>query len=152
VRRGADAVRLALPCSRDRAAALHEAERAMWTAIAARNWKACMARGEDMIAAFGAAISPPLMVMSQCAAAVPGESDPSLLNTLAHALLSEMTAHPDPAPEVRADMREQLFLVLRDLERIRLAGGVDYATALRGEMSARGVVPPAPAPGELRGR
>jgi hypothetical protein len=105
-------------------------------AVAHRDWNACVDRGREMIQAFGADFSPPLMLMTRCIAATrAGAADPALTNRLALALLDELVAHPKPSP----DLREQLFLTLRDLEMIRRAGGEDFATALREKMNASGV-------------
>ena len=90
------------------------------------------------MAAFGSAMSPPLMVMSQCATAS-GMPDARLTAALARALLMEMVAHPGPEP----DLREQLFLTVRQLDAMHEAGDEDYATSLRAEMVRLGVEPKA---------
>lgn len=130
-------VTLALPCDAERARRLHAAERAMWTAVTSRDWQGCIDRGRDMIAAFGGDFSPPLMIMGRCASARSGVPDGALTSALGHALLSELIAHPDPP----SDLREQLSLVLQDLDAIRRAGGDDYAGRLRARMAALGVNP-----------
>jgi hypothetical protein len=142
VGRGGTTVALTLPCAPEAARALHEAERAMWTAVTLRLWDDCIARGRDMIRAFGANFSPPLMIMTRCASARTGAPDGELTYALGSALLDEMVAHPAPS----TDQREQLLLTLRDLDAIRRAGGNDYASRLRDSMSKRGVPPPAPMP------
>jgi hypothetical protein len=142
VSRAARNIPLTLPCSPTDAKAFHEAERSMWTAITRRDWAACAAAGAAMIDAFGSDISPPLMIMNQCAAAQAGAPQAASTYRLARALLGEMTAHPDPPIEVRADMREQLFLALRDLERLEPGAAGDYAAKLRDQMRSRGVTPP----------
>lgn len=129
-------LRLALPCAADDARRLWAADRAMWTAVTRRDWHACLEQGAEMIAAFGTAISPPLMVMTQCAAAS-GTPDASLIATLARALMAEMVAHPGPQP----DLREQLLLALRQLDAMHAAGGADYATGLRAEAARLGIKP-----------
>ncbi|HEY6362915.1 MAG TPA: hypothetical protein VIX63_17535 [Vicinamibacterales bacterium] len=129
-------LRLVLPCEADGARTLQQAEQAMWTAVTQRDWTACLMRGAEMIAAFGAGISPPLMVMTQCATAS-GMPEARLTDALARALLAEMVAHPGPQP----DLREQLFLAVRQLDAMHAAGGADYATNLRAEMARLGVDP-----------
>jgi hypothetical protein len=141
-RRGME-IRLVLPCTSNLATQLHRAERAMWTAVTARDWSGCIAGGGDMIRAFGHEFSPPLMIMARCASARRGEADAALTSRLGHALLEELVSHPDPSP----DLREQLFLTLRDLEAIPAGGGEDYGAALRAEMIERGIQPPARASG-----
>jgi hypothetical protein len=89
-----------------------------------------------MIAAFGTDISPPLMVMTQCATAS-GMPEARLTDALARALLAELIAHPDPQP----DLREQLFLTLRQLDAMHAAGDEDYAAKIRAEMARLGVDP-----------
>ena len=131
-------LRLVLPCAADRARTLQQAEQAMWTAVTGRDWTACVKQGAEMIAAFGTAMSPPLMVMTQCATAS-GMPDAKLTAALGQALLTEMVAHPGPQP----DLREQLFLTLRQLEAMHEAGDEDYATSLRAEMVRLGVEPKA---------
>lgn len=69
-----------------------------------------------------------------------GMPDARLTAALAGALLVEMVAHPGPQP----DLREQLFLTLRQLDAMHAAGDEDYATSLRAEMVRRGVEPKAP--------
>ena len=130
--------RLALPCAADGARRLQKADLAMWTAVTRRDWTACLSQGAEMIAAFGSAISPPLMVMTQCATAS-GMPDARLAATLARALMAEMVAHPGPQP----DLREQLSLALRQLDAMHASGGEDYATDLRAEMVRLGIEPPA---------
>jgi hypothetical protein len=130
---------LTLPCRSLLARQFHQAERSMWEAVTQRAWNTCVERGNDMIRAFGAALSPPLMIMTRCASATTGQPHPALTNTLAHALLQEMVAHPSPSP----DVRDQLLLTLGDLDAIRRAGGEDYATALRAAMAALSVDAPA---------
>ena len=127
---------LVLPCAADDARRLQEADLAMWTAVTRRDWPACVEQGAEMIAAFGSAISPPLMVMTQCATAS-GMTDASMTATLARALMAEMVAHPGPQP----DLREQLLLVLRQLDAMHAAGGEDYATSLRADMAKLGIEP-----------
>jgi hypothetical protein len=134
-RRG-QSLRRTLPCATDRAAALRNADVAMWTAVTRREWAACVERGAEMLAAFGSAISPPLMVMTQCATAA-GTPDAKLTAALAGALLTEMVAQPRPQP----DLRQQLLLALRQLDALHAAGGEDFATPLRAEMAALGVAP-----------
>ena len=129
-------LRLVLPCAADDARKLQEADLAMWMAVTRRDWTACVEQGAKMIAAFGNAISPPLMVMTQCATAS-GMPDAPLTATLARALMAEMVAHPGPQP----DLREQLFLALRQLDAMHAAGGEDYATTLRAEMAKLGIEP-----------
>ena len=129
-------LRLVLPCAANDARRLQEADLAMWTAVTHRDWPACVAQGTSMIAAFGSPISPPLMVMTQCATAS-GMPDASLTATLARALIAEMVAHPGPQP----DLREQLFLALRQLDAMHAAGGEDYATNLRADMAKLGIEP-----------
>ena len=136
-------VSLTLPCRPDLAQRFHDAERSMWTAVTRRDWSACIERGNDMIRAFGGALSPPLMIMTRCASATTGQPDAALTNALALALLQEMVAHPDPSP----DLREQLFLTLQDLDAIARSGGTDYATTLRAKMAAMGVAAPGFTPG-----
>jgi len=131
-------LRLVLPCAADRAKTLQQAEQAMWTAVTRRDWTACLTRGAEMMAAFGGAMSPPLLVTSQCATAA-GMPDARLTAALARALLTEMVAHPGPQP----DLREQLFLTLRQLEAMHAAGDADYATSLRADMVRLGVEPKA---------
>jgi hypothetical protein len=131
-------LRLVLPCAADRARTLQQAEQTMWTAVARRDWATCLMQGAEMIAAFGTSISPPLLVMTQCATAS-GMPDARLTAALARALLVEMVAHPGPQP----DLREQLFLTLRQLDAMHAAGDEDYATSLRAEMVRRGVEPKA---------
>lgn len=147
VARNGATVRLILPCRSELARELHRAERSMWTAIARRDWNGCLQGGDDMIRAFGVAFSPPLMIMARCASAKSGEPDAVLTSRLGHALLQEMAAHPNPS----ADVREQLFLTLRDLEAIARAGGPDYAMPLRAAMAELGVEPPAFTAGEPNG-
>jgi hypothetical protein len=129
-------VRLVLPCEADEAVRLRQADLAMWTAVTQRDWTACVKHGEEALAVFGSAISPPLMVMTQCktASSMP---DARLTATLASALLAEMVANPGPQP----DLREQLLLALRQLDAMHEAGGEDYATGLRAEMARFGVDP-----------
>jgi hypothetical protein len=110
----------------------------MWTAVTHRDWTACLTQGAEMMAAFGASMSPPLMVMTQCATAS-GMPDAKLTAELAGTLLAEMVAHPAPQP----DLREQLFLALRQLDAMHAAGDEDYATNLRAEMMKLGVEPKA---------
>ncbi len=129
-------LRLVLPCAADDARRLQQADLAMWTAVTRRDWTACLRQGAEMIAAFGSAISPPLMVMTQCATAS-GMPDARLTAALARALMAEMVAHPGPQP----DLREQLFLALRQLDAMHAAGGEDYATNLRDEMAQLGIEP-----------
>jgi hypothetical protein len=137
VARDGTTVRLILPCRFELARQLHRAERSMWTAVTQRDWSGCIQGGNDMIRAFGGAFSPPLMIMTRCASAARGDADAALTSALGHALLQEMVAHPNPSP----DLREQLFLTLRDLDVIRLSGGDDYATTLRASMAKVGVQP-----------
>ena len=146
-RRGAT-VSLTLPCRPDLAQGFHDAERSMWTAVTRRDWRACIERGNDMIRAFGRALSPPLMIMTRCASATTGQPHAALTDALARALLQEMVAHPDPSP----DLREQLFLTLQDLDAVARSGGPDYATALRATMAAMGVAAPEVTPGGPGGR
>jgi hypothetical protein len=127
-----------LPCAADDATRLQKADQAMWTAVTRRDWTTCLEQGAEMIAAFGRAISPPLMVMTQCATAS-GMPDARLTAALARALLGEMVAYPGPQP----DLREQLFLALRQLDAMHAAGGEDYATNLRADMAKLGVEPEA---------
>jgi hypothetical protein len=115
---------------------LQQAEQTMWTAVARRDWTTCVTQGAEMIAAFGDSISPPLMVMTQCATAS-GMPDARLTAALARALLVEMVAHPEPQP----DLREQLFLTLRQLDAMHEAGDEDYASSLRADMARLGVEP-----------
>lgn len=129
-------VRVALPCAADDARRLQEADLAMWTAVTRRDWPACREQGGVMMAAFGNPISPPLMVMTQCATAS-GMPDAPLTATLARALMAEMAAHPAPQP----DLREQLLLALRQLDAMHAAGAEDFATNLRGEMARLGIDP-----------
>lgn|SRR5262245_47815010 len=129
-------LRLVLPCAADRARTVQQAEQTMWTAVARRDWATCIVHGEEMIAAFGTSISPPLIVMTQCATAS-GMPDARLTAALARTLLVEMVAHPEPQP----DLREQLFLTLRQLDAMHAAGDEDYATSVREEMARRGVEP-----------
>ncbi len=129
-------LRLVLPCAADDARRLQEADLAMWTAVTRRDWPACVEQGAEMIAAFGSAISPPLMVMTQCKTAS-GMTDASMTATLARALMTEMVAHSGPQP----DLREQLLLVLRQLDAMHRAGGEDYATSLRADMAKLGIEP-----------
>jgi hypothetical protein len=129
-------VRLVLPCAADDARKLQQADLAMWTAVTRRDWRACLERGNEMIAAFGAPTSPPLMVMTQCATAS-GVPEASLTAMLARALMAEMVAHPGPQP----DLREQLFLALRQLDAMHAAGDEDYATSLRADMARLGIAP-----------
>ena len=129
-------LRLVLPCAADAARRLQKADLAMWTAVTRRDWTACLSQGAEMIAAFGIAISPPLMVMTQCATAS-GRPDAKLTAALARALMAEMVAHPGPQP----DLREQLFLALRQLDAMHASGGEDYATSLRAEMARLGIEP-----------
>ena len=110
----------------------------MWTAVTRREWTSCVEQGAEMIASFGSAISPPLTVMTQCATAS-GMPDATLTAAFARALMAEMVAHPGPQP----DLREQLFLALRQLDAMHAAGGEDYATDLRAEMAKLGVAPEA---------
>jgi hypothetical protein len=138
VDRKARRVRLVLPCAAERARSLQQAEQTMWTAVTRRDWMTCLTQGNEMIAAFGASISPPLLVMTQCATAS-GMPDASLTAALGRALLEEMVAHPGPQP----DLREQLFLTVRQLEAMQAAGDEDYATKLREEMVRLGVEPKA---------
>jgi hypothetical protein len=134
VQRRGKRVRLVLPCAADAAAKLQQADYAMWTAVTRRDWSACVTHGEEMLAAFGNAISPPLMVMSQCRTAS-GMPDAKLTAALASALLAEMVAEPASQP----DLREQLLLALRQLDAMHAAGSEDYATDLRAEMAKRGI-------------
>ncbi len=127
-------LRLMLPCAADEARRLQKADLAMWTAVTRREWTTCVEQGAEMVAAFGSAMSPPLMVMTQCATAS-GVPDASLTAALARALMAEMVAHPDPQP----DVREQLFLALRQLDAMHAAGGQDYVTSLRAEMAKLGI-------------
>jgi hypothetical protein len=127
-------VRLVLPCAADTATSVRQAEHAMWTAVARRDWTACRMHGAEMIAAFGASISPALLVMTQCATAS-GMPDARLTADLARALLGEMVAHPAPQP----DLREQLLLTVRQLEAMHEAGDEDYAASVRAEMARLGV-------------
>ena len=127
-------VRVVLPCAADDAKRLQQADLAMWTAVTRRDWPTCLKHGAEMVAAFGTAISPPLMVMTQCSAAS-GMPDPSLTATLARALMSEMVAHPGPQP----DLREQLLLAFRQLDAMHAAGGEDYATGLRADAARLGI-------------
>ena len=129
-------LRLVLPCAADDARRLQEADLAMWTAVTHRDWPTCVEQGAAMIGTFGSAISPPLMVMTQCATAS-GMPDASLTATLARALMAEMVAHPGPQP----DLRQQLFLALRQLDAMHAAGGEDYATNLRADMAKLGIGP-----------
>jgi hypothetical protein len=129
-------LRLVLPCAADAAKRLQQADLAMWTAVTRRDWPACLEHGTEMIAAFGTATSPPLMVMTQCATAS-GTPDGSLTAMLARALMAEMVAHPGPQPDVRA----QLLLALRQLDAMHAAGGEDYATNLRADMARLGIEP-----------
>lgn len=138
VAREGKTVWLLLPCRSGLARQFHQAERSMWTAVTRRDWSGCIEAGNGMIRAFGGALSPPLMIMTRCASATSGEPHPALTNDLAHALLQEMVAHPSPSP----DLREQLFLTLRDLDAVARSGGEDYATALRATMAALGVEAP----------
>ncbi len=131
-------LRLVLPCAAGDATRLQKADLAMWTAVTRRDWTACLTQGTEMIAAFGSAISPPLMVMSQCATAS-GMPDAGLTAALARALMAEMVAHPGPQP----DLREQLLLALRQLDAMHAAGGEDQATNLRAEMAKLGIEPEA---------
>lgn len=137
VSRGGAARQLTLPCSPARAVRLHDAERAMWTAVTRRDWTACRAHGQEMIDAFGAPFSPPLLVMTRCVAAAP-EADPALTYALATTLLDELVAHPAPSP----DQREQLDMTLRTLD---ATGAGSDATALRARMAALGVTAGPPA-------
>jgi hypothetical protein len=127
---------LVLPCAADDATRLRDADLAMWTAVTRRDWPACLEHGAEMVAAFGTPISPPLMVMTQCATAS-GRPDAALTATLARILMAEMAAHSGPQP----DLREQLRLALRQLEAMHAAGGEDYATNLRTEMAKLGIEP-----------
>jgi hypothetical protein len=136
VDRKGQGLRLVLPCAADRAITLQRAEQAMWTAVTRRDWTACLMQGAEMIAAFGTDISPPLMVMTQCATAS-GMPEARLTDALARALLAELIAHPDPQP----DLREQLFLTLRQLDAMHAAGDEDYAAKIRAEMARLGVDP-----------
>ena len=120
----------------DDARRLQQADLAMWTAVTRRDWTACLEHGAEMIAAFGTATSPPLMVMSQCATAS-GMPDAGLTAALARALMAEMVAHPGPQP----DFREQLLLALRQLDAMHAAGGEDYATDLRADMATWALSP-----------
>ncbi len=130
-------VQLDLPCAADRAERLFTAEREMWTSITRRAWDLCVARGADMVDAFGADFSPPLMIMARCTAARSSGADAAVVNRLAHALLSELASDPQPSP----DLHEQLLLTLRDLDDSRAAGGTDYATPLRTRMLQLGIMP-----------
>ena len=136
VERSGRRLRLALPCAADDARRVQEADLAMWTAVTRRDWPTCLKQGGEMIAAFGTAISPPLMVMTQCAIAS-GVPDASLTATLARALIAEMVAGPGPQP----DLREQLLLALRQLDAMHAAGGEDYATGLRADAARLGIKP-----------
>jgi hypothetical protein len=136
IERKGKTLRLMLPCAADDAKRLQEADLAMWTAVTRRDWAGCVKEGAEMIAAFGSATSPPLMVMTQCATAS-GTPDATLTATLARALMAEMVAHPGPQP----DLREQLLLAVRQLDAMRAAGGEDYATALRADMAKLGIHP-----------
>jgi hypothetical protein len=129
-------LRLVLPCAADDAKKLQQADLAIWTAVTQRDWPACITHGAEMVAAFGASTSPPLMVMTQCATAS-GRPDPALTATLARALMAEMVALSSPQP----DLREQLRLALRQLDAMHAAGGEDYATSLRAEMAQLGIQP-----------
>jgi hypothetical protein len=136
VERQGKRVRLVLPCAADGAKALQQAEQMMWTAVTRRDWDVCVVQGEGMLAAFGASMSPPLLVMTQCATAS-GMPSARLTAALARTLLAEMVAHPEPQP----DLREQLFLTLRQLEAMHAAGDEDYATEVRAAMARLGVEP-----------
>jgi hypothetical protein len=127
-------LRLALPCAAETATSLQQAEQAMWTAVTRRDWSACRVYGAEMLAVFGASISPALLVMTQCATAS-GMPDAPLTADLARALLGEMVAHPAPQP----DLREQLLLTVRQLEAMHEAGDEDYAAGVRAEMTRLGV-------------
>jgi hypothetical protein len=131
-------LRVMLPCAADDARRLQQADQAMWTAVTRRDWAACLTQGAEMMAAFGASMSPPLMVMTQCATAS-GMPDARLTADLASTLLAELVADPAPQP----DLREQLFLALRQLDAMHAAGDEDYATGLRAEMTKLGVEPKA---------
>ena len=137
VMRAGRSVQLELPCDGDRAKRLFAAERGMWTSITQRAWDSCVTRGTEMVEAFGTDFSPPLMIMTRCTAAQSLRPDVALVNRLAHALLAELTADPQPSP----DLREQLLLTLRDLDDSRAAGGTDYATPLRTRMQQLGIMP-----------
>jgi len=137
VTRAGRRVPLDLPCDGGSAERLHAAERGMWTSITRRAWDACVAQGGEMVEAFGADFSPPLMIMTRCDAAKPSGADAALLNRLAQALLAELAADPQPSP----DLREQLLLTLRDLDDSRAAGSIDYATPLRTRMQQLGIAP-----------
>ena len=128
------ALRLVLPCAADDARRLHHGELAMWMAVTRRDWTSCLRQGGEMIAAFGSTMSPALMVMTQCATAS-GMPDARLTAALARALMAEMVAHPGPQP----DLREQLFLALRQLEAMPAADGEDHLTHLRAEMAKLGI-------------
>jgi hypothetical protein len=129
-------LRLVLPCAPNDARRLQAADLAMWTAVTRREWPSCVEHGAEMIAAFGNAMSPSLMVMTQCATAS-GKPDAMLTAALARALMAEMAAHPGPQP----DLREQLLLALRQLDAMHAAGGEDYATPLRADMAKLGIQP-----------
>jgi len=134
--RKGERLHLVLPCAADDARRLQQADLAMWTAVTRRDWPACLEHGAEMVDAFGTSTSPPLMVMTQCATAS-GRPNAALTATLARALMAEMVAHSGPQP----DLREQLRLVLRQLDAMYAAGGEDYATSLRAEMAKLGIEP-----------
>ncbi len=123
VSREGSSVLLDVPCSPDLARASRDAERAMWTAVANGEWTGCIAAGRTMMRVFGAPLSPALMIMTRCSSATSGSPDPGMSGELGHALLREMVAHPRPSP----DLREQLFLTLRDLDAAAAAGAQDHA-------------------------
>jgi hypothetical protein len=137
-RRGAP-VRATLPCRADDARRMQEAEIAMWRSVVERNWMSCRANGEEMLRVFGAPFSPPLMIMTRCAAASDDGPDAALTGTLGLALLHEMVAQAAPSP----DTREQLYLTLRELDAVGGPDGAAAAAALRDEMSRLGVAVPA---------
>ena len=127
---------LVLSCDADAATRLQQADVAMWTAVTHRDWTACVEHGGETLAVFGSPLSPALMVMTQCKTAS-GMPDAKLTAALASALLGELVANPSPQP----DLREQLLLALRQLDAMHEAGGDDYATRLRAEMTRLGVDP-----------
>jgi hypothetical protein len=129
--------RLRLPCAADRSLRLHTAERGMWTGITRRDWTACVDRGHDMLGAFGAPFSPPLMVMTRCVSARASGPDAALIDALARTLLQEVVSHPQPS----ADLRDQLSLTMRELDAADASGGTDYAAVLRSEMARLGIDP-----------
>lgn len=128
---------LTLPCAADRSLRLHTAERGMWTAIAERDWTACIDSGREILQAFGAPFSPALMVMTRCASARQDGPDAALTNALARALLEELVSHPQPS----ADLRDQLLFTIRELDALDAANGTDDAAALRSEMGRLGLDP-----------